>query len=248
MIAFLFCPDFFEQKTEDNYDGPGESMEVSHFYGNIYRIGDYVYMKDKTTAKGVSYFRCHVHKRFPDCKGRAIITEKLDGSSVVKVKNSHSHDPVDPLLPNVQQKPQNVPATVVLKSEPSLKEKHRNRRKKKEDITHSAIVKKEDIAHSAIVENEDIAHSAIVEKEDIAHSAIVKKEDIAHSAIVEKEDITHSALVQKEDIAHSAIVKKEDIAHSAIVKKEDIAHSAIVEQEDIAHSPQQKDTDATIYT
>ncbi|XP_072015879.1 uncharacterized protein [Amphiura filiformis] len=86
-------------RKKEDHQGPGEQLEVTQLYGNIFRIGDYVYTKDKTSAKGNSYFRCKSHKQFVDCKGRAIISIEADGTAVVKIKKEHTHEPVHVDIP-----------------------------------------------------------------------------------------------------------------------------------------------------
>ena len=56
-----------------------------------YKIGDYVYLKDKTSSKGVLYLRCQLTKQYM-CKGRAVVTGE-NGKNEVKLMGQHNHPP-----------------------------------------------------------------------------------------------------------------------------------------------------------
>ncbi|XP_072015880.1 uncharacterized protein [Amphiura filiformis] len=61
--------------------------------GRGFKIGDYTYLKDRTSRKGVWYLRCKRRKRY-QCKGRAIVSGE-NGNNEVKIMGIHNHDPDD---------------------------------------------------------------------------------------------------------------------------------------------------------
>ena len=64
---------------------------MSRRNGKGYKIGDYIYQKDRTSRKGIWYLRCKRRKKLA-CKGRAIVSGE-NGKNEVKIMGEHNHDP-----------------------------------------------------------------------------------------------------------------------------------------------------------
>ena len=107
MIVFFGHYGLFEQDKKENPASKREDMDcyfvTSHKQNVVwqevstrnsglgYQIGDYVYLRDKTSAKGVLYLRCQLKKQYM-CKARAVIAGE-NGKNEVKIMGQHNHPP-----------------------------------------------------------------------------------------------------------------------------------------------------------
>ncbi len=84
---------FFEQKPEEAFvHGLDEKVQVLHLHGSLYKIADYLYLKEKM-IKGSYYLRCKYKDHF-QCYGRAVISTSTEGVIKVKINQGHNHQAV----------------------------------------------------------------------------------------------------------------------------------------------------------